>query len=49
MQKVIIMMSVMAFLLPVGFMVALNWDNIAPASEPEAKPQGKLIYFFSPS
>jgi len=38
-----------AFLGPIGIVVLLNLDQLTTPSPNQASPNGKLVYFYSPS
>lgn len=35
------------FVVPVGLVVCWNFDQLVMGSDPNAKPEGTLIYFYS--
>jgi len=49
MNQGMIAAAVAMFVLPIAFVVCLNFDDIVGAADAGAKPQGTLIYFYSES
>ncbi len=39
--------ALVAFVLPIAFVVAWNFDEIVGGHDPTARPEGTLIYFYS--
>lgn len=39
--------AIAAFVLPIAFVVAWNFDQLVMGQDPNARPEGTLIYFYS--
>jgi hypothetical protein len=48
-NKATLIGSLLAFMIPIGFVIALNFDSIANLDWEQQKPTGKLLYFYSPT
>jgi len=50
MNKLVLLAAGLAFIVPVGIMLALNYDQLQPtATEHVAKKSGKVLYFYTPT
>lgn len=45
----IIIGALLAFLIPIGIVVALNFDKLAGNAGDKANTTGKLVYYYAPS
>ena len=46
-NNIVVMIVIAAFIAPVAFVLATNFDQIVGDPDPNAKPQGTLLYFYA--
>lgn len=46
-NSMVVMIVVAVFVAPVAFVLAMNFDQIVGEPDPNAKPQGTLLYFYA--
>lgn len=47
MNQNMILAAIALFVIPVGFVVCWNFDELVMGVDPNAKPEGTLIYFYA--
>ena len=49
MNQNMVLGAIALFLIPVGLVVCYNFDALVLGVDPDARPQGTLLYFYSDS